>query len=337
MKNIKNKAVPVFLALSMIFGGAFVASAQTNTATSTLTAQIQSLLDQIKNLQAQIANLQTQRNQVMTQLRDTLQLTKGLSLGEKDDEVENLQKILASDPSIYPEGLVTGFFGPLTEKAVKKFQEKHGIEKLGIVGPRTRAALLSFWGNASTTPSFPPGIAKKIGNMDDEENDHPWTWGTTTVASIAGKKILVCHNGHTINISTSALSAHLAHGDSAVPCGPASDDNEDDDNGGDDNGTSNTDTVAPVISNISVSNVSSTTATVSWSTNENASSIFWYATTTPLNLDTATKSENATLSTSHNFGLSGLSATTTYYFLISATDASHNTSTSTGSFATPAP
>jgi hypothetical protein len=34
-------------------------------------------------------------------------------------------------------------------------------------------------------------------------------------------KSLVCHRGHTINISVSAVPAHLAHGDTLGPCGAA--------------------------------------------------------------------------------------------------------------------
>ena len=34
-------------------------------------------------------------------------------------------------------------------------------------------------------------------------------------------KSLVCHRGHTINISISAVPAHLRHGDTLGPCGAA--------------------------------------------------------------------------------------------------------------------
>jgi len=34
-------------------------------------------------------------------------------------------------------------------------------------------------------------------------------------------KVTVCHNGNTIEISTSALAAHLEHGDTEGPCPPA--------------------------------------------------------------------------------------------------------------------
>ncbi|PIW91858.1 MAG: hypothetical protein COZ89_02970, partial [Candidatus Nealsonbacteria bacterium CG_4_8_14_3_um_filter_37_23] len=63
----------------------------------------------------------------------------------REDEVKTLQEFLktppAGGPDIYPEGLVTGYFGSLTEKAVKKFQEKNGIEPIGTVGPKTRAKI----------------------------------------------------------------------------------------------------------------------------------------------------------------------------------------------------
>jgi len=55
-------------------------------------------------------------------------------------------------PEIYPEGLVTGYFGPLTLSAVKRFQQKYWQEILapwgltkdqatGFVGPTTRAKI----------------------------------------------------------------------------------------------------------------------------------------------------------------------------------------------------
>ncbi len=61
-----------------------------------------------------------------------------------------MQEFLASQKDIYPEGLITGFFGTLTQKAVIRFQEKYSSEILiplgltsgtGFVGPSTRAKI----------------------------------------------------------------------------------------------------------------------------------------------------------------------------------------------------
>lgn len=78
--------------------------------------------------------------------------TKTLVLGMKDAEVFNLQKVLSLDPAIYPEGEVTGYFGKLTESAVKRFQQKYGIRITGQVGPQTRAKLHKLYGPSDMEP-----------------------------------------------------------------------------------------------------------------------------------------------------------------------------------------
>jgi hypothetical protein len=73
-----------------------------------------------------------------------------LKTGSQGKEVEELQKCLAKDPDLYPEGEITGFFGNSTKKAVTKFQEKYAKEILepggltegtGMVASATRAKL----------------------------------------------------------------------------------------------------------------------------------------------------------------------------------------------------
>ncbi|MDO8467091.1 MAG: peptidoglycan-binding domain-containing protein [bacterium] len=58
-------------------------------------------------------------------------------IGASGNRVTSLQKFLSQFPEIYPEGLVTGYFGSLTEKAVKRFQNREDIEEAGVVGPET--------------------------------------------------------------------------------------------------------------------------------------------------------------------------------------------------------
>ena len=64
------------------------------------------------------------------------QFKSNLRLGSQDKEVEELQKCLARDPEIYPEGKISGYFGKLTKKAVIKFQEKYSQEILEPQGLR---------------------------------------------------------------------------------------------------------------------------------------------------------------------------------------------------------
>ncbi len=62
------------------------------------------------------------------------QFSSVLRFGMKGMEVVYLQNFLAKDPALYPEGLITGYFGTLTKKAVVKFQEKYTSEILIPVG-----------------------------------------------------------------------------------------------------------------------------------------------------------------------------------------------------------
>ena len=80
--------------------------------------------------------------------------TKSLQLKMEDPEVFNLQKVLAQDPEIYPEGKITGVFDKATEAAVKRFQKKYGIRTTGQVGPQTRAKLNELYGPSEMEPFY---------------------------------------------------------------------------------------------------------------------------------------------------------------------------------------
>ena len=61
----------------------------------------------------------------------------GLKVGSRSEEVKNLQEILKDDSTIYPEGLITGYFGLMTEKAIRKIQAKCGLPKTGVIDQDT--------------------------------------------------------------------------------------------------------------------------------------------------------------------------------------------------------
>ena len=325
--KLSSKLIATSLGLAMIFGGAVTVGAQT-TDISSLVSQIQNLLQQVQALQAQIAELDRQRGALQSELRETINLTRQLRQGMTGDDIEALQEALASDPNIYPEGLITGYFGPLTEKAVKRFQKKNGIEQVGEVGPKTRAAFHAWWGDASTTASaLPPGLAKK-------QVQNTWQLGSTTAYDVTSGKITICHKGkNTITIAIPALSAHLKWTSTRIgSCDGTSGDTTDD---GDDENGDNEDTTPPVITNLGASDVASTTATISWDTDEDTTATLWFSTTTPLTTSTAEIMNQSSLSTSHSFDLENLATSTTYYYITDSSDLSGNTATtSESSFST---
>ena len=68
-------------------------------------------------------------------------LTRQLELTMKGSDVSTLQTFLALDNTIYPQGLVTGYFGGLTKSAVSNFQARNNIATVGRVGPQTLAVI----------------------------------------------------------------------------------------------------------------------------------------------------------------------------------------------------
>jgi hypothetical protein len=137
------------------------ANAQTNTseAIDQLQNQIQSLLDQVRQLQQQVVDLKGGIGVGLVEVEDEEsdksneieipEITRVLSIGSRGDDVRKLQKYLARDKDIYPDGLLTGYFGPLTQRAVKAFQKKHKVISsgdpettgYGVFGPQTRSKL----------------------------------------------------------------------------------------------------------------------------------------------------------------------------------------------------
>ena len=113
-------------------------------------AQIQALLAQIQTLQKQVVEMMKQHASTTGSMSSSNEnhggssachmFMRDLKRGDRGDDVSDLQKELSEDHDVFPEGQVTGFFGPATARAVKKFQEKFGIASTstGFFGPRSR-------------------------------------------------------------------------------------------------------------------------------------------------------------------------------------------------------
>ena len=259
---------------------------------------MQQLQSQVEQLKTQIQALQTQLDAVRQakqeikdtagEIKETLQLMRQLQYGMTGEDVKLLQEILATDPDVYPEGLITGYYGNLTRNAVKRFQKIAGLDQAGQVGPKTTAKINELLtegaGNSGKVPPgllIAPGIRKKLGFIPTPPADQELPPG---------------------------ISKKLQEEDKT----------------------------APVISEITATEIGATSIKITWTTNENADSKVWYGTTTPLVAASPTTSvSSAGLVLSHAVTLTGLTPSTTYYYVVSSTDwAANNTKGAEKSFAT---
>lgn len=170
-------------------------------------------------------------------------ITTTLDIGSRGAGVTELQTFLARDTAIYPEGLVTGYYGTLTANAVKRYQCTYAIvctgdtvtTGYGRVGPATRASI-----NAQLGGETPAG-----------------------------------------------------------------------------------DVSAPIMLNETIA-TTSTTATISWTTGENARSRVMYGTSWPFLYAIAPSAADSTVDRSTTVVISGLSPNATYFYVRESVDTSGN-------------
>ena len=163
--NYKLKIVLMTLsAAAVIFGG--VLALVPKKAEAALTeSQIQAILDLLQSFgagQAIVGNVNSSLRGLPTTgggggtaafcPNFTYNLYLGLNDSETEGQVTQLQKFLAQDSIVYPEGHITGFYGPLTEQAVKRWQAKNGLVSsgspdttgYGVMGAQTREKIRAF-------------------------------------------------------------------------------------------------------------------------------------------------------------------------------------------------
>ena len=114
-------------------------------------------------------------------LSNAATLTRQLEIGMSGSDVTDLQTFLAQDRTIYPQGLVTGYFGPLTKSAVSNFQSRNGISTVGRVGPITLAAINAqmggIVGGVDVSAPFIIGTNASVSN-----NSATVSWTTSELA-----------------------------------------------------------------------------------------------------------------------------------------------------------
>src|SRR3989344_7216548 len=117
--------------------------------------------DQIVALQQQLNELRLSQHATSTPpwplprpRRICALLAHDIPFGSNSDIVRAIQEALAEDRAVYPEGLTTGYFGPLTQAAIQRLLNR--LETQGFatttlplgerdrIGPRLRQILLRY-------------------------------------------------------------------------------------------------------------------------------------------------------------------------------------------------
>jgi peptidoglycan hydrolase-like protein with peptidoglycan-binding domain len=158
---------------TLIIGSLLIPAAVSAATAEELAAQISSLLQRIQQLQQQIGTTPSTPSTTVpaspVPAGSCPRVSRVLKLGDSGADVTRLQQFLAQDSAVYPERSVTGYYGSLTEAAVKRFQCKNKLvcdgdaasTGYGVTGPRT-AALLALQCSDSGGTTSTGGTAGQV-------------------------------------------------------------------------------------------------------------------------------------------------------------------------------
>lgn len=156
-------------------GGYTPPVAATTTATTTVAATVPAAAVARAPLVAQPQAPQPfMRSPVFSGVPQGFVFQSRLTRGMQNNEVKVLQGALQQIPGVYPSGLITGYFGPATRRAVGLFQEKYGIAQpggagYGDIGPSTRKKLNELISGQGILPPAAPAAATAVSGKTTEE------------------------------------------------------------------------------------------------------------------------------------------------------------------------
>lgn len=224
---MKFKNLPIVILLVFLFVFVVASKVEAQLAPTLNEEQTREwILEQINILQGQLLDILADKYSFGKITANNRKLVRGM----EGEDVRDLQNSLAENPDIYPEALVTGYFGPLTEAAVKRFQVKYiGKEPTGEVDTITDDTIKAFKvaklkdtaGKAYSVAFY--GFPKPA---PDTSTSTPDVATSTPDGTGSGQtKVVICHvppgnpsNAKTISIGEPALSTHLAKGSYKGEC-----------------------------------------------------------------------------------------------------------------------
>lgn len=182
-----------------------------------LRAQIQALLTQVTALQAELERVTS--SAPASSVGFCPALYRPLSRGANGSDVASLQQFLITQGFLGGDS-ATGYFGPLTESAVQRWQAQNAIISFGdpstgygVVGPRTRAAIAARCGEIKSFSV--PGTTRPEGSLSasPKKGDAPlrvvFSIPDTCTAGIASEDVrrIVFGDGETESLSACGVQS----------------------------------------------------------------------------------------------------------------------------------
>lgn len=171
-------------------------------------AEMQALRAEFASLHQQVSG-STPAPQVQGVQSSSIGFTEPLEYGATNDDIAWIQRLLATDPEIYPYGVDSGFFGPKTEEAIRNLQKRFGLDPVGAIGPATRTILETFLA-AYPTGAFPDDVLTKIPQV-------PQVQGVTTTVTPSPTPVAVTTSATTNSSNPfDSITAEIDRGEASV-------------------------------------------------------------------------------------------------------------------------
>ncbi len=140
--------------------------------------------------------------------------TTTLRIGDRGEQVKQLQAGLNRDYPAYSKLVVDGDFGPATEAVVREFQRRAGLLVNGIAGPETLAKLEELstegggdkncgdglWVSSTTSCPFAQNVRAKYFSVPEDSVEidvfSPTTGQTYTMSCVRTENRVTCRGGN---------------------------------------------------------------------------------------------------------------------------------------------
>ncbi len=133
-------------------------------------------------------------------------LYRELEVGMSGSDVSSVQTFFAQDSTLYPQGLVTGYFGLFTKAAVATFQSRNDIPSVGRIGPITLPILNAQIASGMSSAAA-PGFANIAVGVNT--NNASVSWNTNQLAKgvvyYSTNPLALTEHSNSVDVSGSAV------------------------------------------------------------------------------------------------------------------------------------